>query len=96
MKKLMRCTAAAVLAMGLGVGTASVSTAAETYPGGGFWSSGADCCSVWSNYWHGSKTHKASVQGDTFVTSGWKAANLNAVATAGTKLWGNKSYWDVK
>ncbi|WP_051480476.1 lactococcin 972 family bacteriocin [Cellulomonas sp. KRMCY2] len=86
----------AVLAGGMGIGTASASSAALTYPGGGTWESGADCCSVWSEYLHPSKAHRASVQGRTYESSQWRGVNVWAFAEVGTALTGNKAYWDVR
>ncbi|SDW06803.1 bacteriocin, lactococcin 972 family [Marininema mesophilum] len=62
------------------VGT-TVAFAEVTHPGGGVWSHGTDSNSVWSEYYHGSKTHKSSVQGvDFFVTSGWKSKGVWSTA----------------
>lgn len=96
MKNVWRPFVVAIVAAGLGVGTATAGSAAITYPGGGVWDSGADCCSVWSIYDHSTKTHSASVQGDNFETSGWKAPGVEAYAEQSTKLWGNKAWWNTK
>lgn len=96
MSKLSRTFAVAALAAAMTVGAGTAGNAAVTYPGGGVWDSGADCCSVWSDYNHNWKTHKASVEGDNFETSGWKAPTVMAMAEQSTKLYGNKAWWNTQ
>ncbi|MFF0448591.1 lactococcin 972 family bacteriocin [Streptomyces sp. NPDC004609] len=44
--------------------------------GGGTWSYGTSCCSMWSNYKHVTANHSSSVQGDYWAYSGCTAPGL--------------------
>lgn len=63
---------------------------------GGTWNYGVGSKYVWSYYSHNSKTHKASVEGKYYVTSGWIKAKTQARASAAKAAAGNQSYYDVK
>ncbi|NTW40279.1 MAG: lactococcin 972 family bacteriocin [Cellulomonadaceae bacterium] len=96
MKALTRTVLAVIAAAAVSVGVASASSAAETYPGGGTWESGASSTTVWSDYHHPSKTHRSSVQGVEYKSSAWTAAGKWSLASQPAKLSGNKAWWDVK
>ncbi|MFC9297763.1 lactococcin 972 family bacteriocin [Streptomyces sp. NPDC057011] len=61
--------------------------------GGGTWDYGAGTATVWSDYYHGSKCHGSSVQGEYYDASGNVSAGSWAFASAPVKLSGNKSYY---
>lgn len=63
---------------------------------GGTWNYGVGSKYVWSYYSHNKKTHKASVQGRIYVSSGWQKKGVQARASAEKALTGNKSFYEVK
>lgn len=80
--------------LGSGVTAAFASTA---YVGGGKWDYGTGGGKVWSNYYHGSKVHKSSVQGAYYYDSGWKSAGVTSYASATDRAFAvDYSYWDVQ
>lgn len=74
-KRFATVAAFAVLAAGAG-------SAAAVPTDGGDWDHGSSGGRVWSNFWHPSAWHGASVQGKTFVDSGCKAPDIWARAQA--------------
>ncbi|KAA8787967.1 lactococcin 972 family bacteriocin [Lactobacillus crispatus] len=51
---------------------------------------------VWSYYSHNRLTHKSSVQGKYFSSSGWVSPGTQARASAEKAWTGNQSYFDVE
>ena len=86
MKKLKTRIGVLMLALTLVAGGAISVCAANV--GGGVWDygtkvSGVNEKTVYSNYYHPSKTHKSSVSiGTTAVTSGWVSAGTTSYASA--------------
>ncbi|SDW06886.1 bacteriocin, lactococcin 972 family [Marininema mesophilum] len=79
--KIKKSVATLVLCGALFTVGATAAFAKVTHPGGGVWSYGEDSVSVWSEYYHGSKTHKSSVKGpDYYVSSGWKSKGVWSTA----------------
>ncbi|GAA2278327.1 hypothetical protein GCM10010234_13340 [Streptomyces hawaiiensis] len=62
--------------------------------GGGQWSYGTGCCSVWSNYKHASENHSSSADGDYWAYSGCTKPGPWALASAELGGGTGKSYWD--
>lgn len=63
---------------------------------GGTWNYGVGSKYVWSYYSHKHKTHKSSVQGKYYSTSGWTRKGVKAKASAEKAKHGNRSYFDVQ
>lgn len=63
---------------------------------GGRWNYGVGSKYVWSYYSHNHKTHKASVEGKYYVSSGWTKKGITAKASCEKRLFGNRSYYEVK
>jgi len=63
--------------------------------GGGKWSYGVGCCSVWSNYKHPSVNHSSSVHGNYWSYSACTSPGAWSLASAevDSSTVGN-SYWD--
>ncbi|AWB83463.1 lactococcin 972 family bacteriocin [Corynebacterium liangguodongii] len=61
---------------------------------GGDWDHGSSGGRVWSNYWHPSVNHGASVQGLRYVDSGCQPAGTWARAQAPSNpIWSDGSYY---
>lgn len=78
-------------------------SAATKNVSGGTWNygsipgKGSDPGTVYSNYYHGSKTHRSSVQGATYVNSGWISKGKWSYASAKRRMFvSDQSYYDVK
>ena len=83
------------------VATAAIAMAAATPAlasvdvGGGTWSYGTGCCSVWSNYKHPSANHSSSVHGAYWSYSACTSPGSWSLASAETTgSGGNTAYWD--
>lgn len=82
---------------GVILGTSVPALASVDYVGGGRWDYGTGGGKVWSNYYHANKVHKSSVQGKSFVSSGWKKAGTTSYASAADRWYAvDQSYWDVQ
>lgn len=95
MKKLKVCTVLTFLTLLLGV-SAIPALAYKIDAGGGKWDYGVGSTYVWSYYSHKKKTHRSSVQGKYYVSSGWTPAGETSRASAVKAATGNKSYYDIK
>lgn len=74
----------------------SPTLAATVYEHGGVWNYGVGKKYVWSYYSHNRLTHKSSVQGKYFSSSGWVSPGTQARASAEKAWTGNQSYFDVE
>lgn len=73
------------VAIAAGVGTVGIATpalATIAYPEGGIWDYGTGGGIVWSDYYHGSRCHGSSVQGQYYYRSPNTAAGRWSIADA--------------
>lgn len=70
--------------------------ATTVYEHGGVWNYGVGKKYVWSYYSHHRLTHKSSVEGRYYSSSGWVSPGTEARASAEKAQHGNKSYFDVE
>ncbi|MBO3663076.1 lactococcin 972 family bacteriocin [Microbacterium stercoris] len=93
-----------ILAVGVGLTFAVASpvaaNAALEYPAGGTWYYGVTGNSVYSHYYHNTKTHKATACGAQDLsgwcqTTGWKSRGVAALANQPAKISGNTAYYNV-
>ena len=87
-RKVVKSLGAALLALGLAAGTAGTAMAAVVSAGGGTWDYGIASLfpsTNWSNYYHVSRAHGSSVEGDEGLK---RSPNV----TAGR--WSYASAWD--
>jgi len=61
--------------------------------GGGKWSYGVGCCTLWSNYYHTTEKHSSSVHGGPWAYSGCTATSKWSLASAEEGSY-NDAYWD--
>ncbi|MDK2802672.1 MAG: hypothetical protein KFW09_04770 [Oscillospiraceae bacterium] len=77
-----------------------VLAATTNTPSGGRWDYGVNNSSggtVWSNYYHPTKTHKSSVQGSYFYSSPWQVKGTTTYASAPSRKFAvDHSYYDDK
>lgn len=70
--------------------------AGTEYVGGGTWQYNADNSTNYSNYYHGSKLHRSSVQNRYgLVRSGDKPGGVWAMASQAVALTNNQAFWYV-
>lgn len=102
---LVKKTIHAVLTAGVVVGVvlagATAANATTEYPEGGTWNYGVhfvgDHDEVYSHYYHGSRTHKATACATSGCTAtAWKTSGSWAEADRNAGLWGNTAYYDVQ
>ncbi|MGL4306428.1 MAG: lactococcin 972 family bacteriocin [Mycobacteriaceae bacterium] len=85
-------------ALVVGVLGAGVATATTINIDGGVWDYGvsgnfASSGTVWSNYYHGFKCHRSSVNGNFYASSGPTAPGYWSEASAPRSRWGNESFY---
>ncbi|MGN6238950.1 MAG: lactococcin 972 family bacteriocin [Cellulosimicrobium cellulans] len=68
--KLRKPVVAVALAVAAVAGGAGTAYATISYVGGGTWDHGVGGGTVWSDYYHGSKCHGSSVQGEAVRLGG--------------------------
>lgn len=90
---------AAVLALlggGLSAGAAFATT--EYPPEGGTWDYGVTPLYVYSNYYHGTRTHKSTACSNAGCAySGWVSAGSTSYATMNPSTFGgNEAFYDVR
>ena len=101
MKKSRMAVASIVLVAGITVASAGAANAmgdlgCTTPSVGGTWCRGTSSQSVWSDYVHNSRIHKASTDGASGLqSSGWVGYGAQAHSDQAAKLFGNKSYYNV-
>jgi lactococcin 972 family bacteriocin len=93
--KLKKTITSLVLIGGLLGSGATAAFAAISYPGGGVWNYGTGGGIVWSDYYHGSKTHRSSVDGAYYYSSPWTSAGYWSIADAPDTSGVDYSYWDT-
>lgn len=94
--KLKKVVTSLVLS-GAILGSGITAFASTDYVGGGKWDYGTGGGKVWSNYYHGTKTHKSSVDGSSYVSSGWIGKGKTSYASSGDRWYAvDHSYWDVQ
>lgn len=97
MDRIKKLAVVAFASMAVAFSAAPVLASSHTIDAsGGTWNYGVGSTYVWSYYSHKSKTHKSTVQGKNYVTSGWIKAKTQARASAQKARSGNYSYYDVK
>jgi len=85
----------ALVAGGMVLGLASPALATVVNVGGGTWDYGTGGGKVWSYYYHGSKCHKSSVQGQYYASSGNTRAGAWARASAPDRWYAvDHAYYD--
>ena len=90
--KLKRVLATGAVAATMVLGAAAPALAASV--GGGTWYHGVnDGVKVWSDYYHGSNCHTASVNGAYFVRD-YASPGYWAVAEAPDTIWIDEAYWN--
>jgi len=86
--------AMAALAIGGALAASGAGVANAVSVGGGTWYYGTDDGRVWSNYYHGSSCHGASVQGTVFVRVTGVPGGYWAKASAPDRWYAvDHSYW---
>lgn len=94
MKNLKKRIASLALATSIIIPSVTAFATVITTPSGGDWDYGENKTIVWSNYQQTSLTHKSSVDGATFYSSGWKSAGVKTYASAASTIWVDQSYYD--
>jgi lactococcin 972 family bacteriocin len=90
--KLKRVLTTSAVAAAFVVGVAAPAMAVSV--GGGTWNYGVvDGSHVWSDYYHGSSCHTASVDGAYFVRD-YASAGYWAQASAPDTIWVDEAYWN--
>lgn len=95
-KKLLGSIGIGVVAVSMVFGGATAANAGWGHSvGGGTWNYFLDYNANWnaSEYYHGTATHRASVENSGGTKRVIKAAGLWANAYQDLRLWGNKAYW---
>ncbi|WP_018118431.1 lactococcin 972 family bacteriocin [Corynebacterium mastitidis] len=81
-KKITRGLAATALSGALVAGGAAAALATQVNVDGGTWNYGVEGGKVWSNYYHGARSHGSSVQGKHYADSGCVGADQWSYASA--------------
>ncbi len=82
-----KAIASAIAAFALTVGVATPALATIRSVGGGTWDYGTGGGRVWSNFYHGSRDHASSVQGETYMTSRCMPKGYTSYARANDRFW---------
>ncbi|BCL25262.1 lactococcin 972 family bacteriocin [Streptomyces aurantiacus] len=91
--QIKRSIKLSIAAGALVAGMATPALATTIGVGGGTWDYGVSSSTVRSNYFHQTRCHGSSVEGQYYDSSGNVAANDWARASANAASFGNQAWW---